>query len=127
MGREWLSRHDRGRLEYLWSGPGSYSSMQAVNMVDQAGWYVLEVHASNGCVVMDSVYVSEDVEVPQLGLSVGQLGCSTVKPIDPSVIVTPANEVGTAERSRMMRPVRSTTVCGQRHVGVCMGNLSYLQ
>jgi hypothetical protein len=69
-------------IRYEWTGPGIVGSNTTLNiMVNQIGTYTLTlIDESNGCRITKSIVVTEDVTVPAVSASVGELlDCNTIQ------------------------------------------------
>lgn len=60
---------------FEWTGPGNFSSVDSIILVDRAGVYRLSGVASNGCVSTDSVLIMADTTSPFFELTKDTLTC----------------------------------------------------
>ncbi len=59
-----------------WNGPNNFTSTQKQVSVQDSGWYYVNILTKDGCIGFDSVYVTKDVSIPDLGLnSIDTLTC----------------------------------------------------
>jgi len=63
-------------LRYNWTGPNLFSSTDSSISVSLAGWYVCQVTNANACSSIDSIYVADYTQVPQMRYSDTVLDCS---------------------------------------------------
>lgn len=62
-------------VDYLWTGPGSYSSTAQNPQVTEPGTYVLTVTAPNGCTATATALVDQDADLPDATATGGTLTC----------------------------------------------------
>ncbi|MEM9819739.1 MAG: hypothetical protein AAF985_01650, partial [Bacteroidota bacterium] len=62
-------------LNYSWSGPGGFSSIEQNPEVSQAGFYELTLTAPNGCSIMDGIFVAQDADAPTVEIAGDTLDC----------------------------------------------------
>ena len=70
-------------VSYQWTGPSSFSSVQAMPEVSVVGEYTVVVTGSNACTISDVVLVEEDLALPDVSASDGVVGCT-----NPTTILT---------------------------------------
>ncbi len=60
---------------YNWTGPNNFTSTLQNPMVDEAGTYILEVIAENGCTGETNVVVTAENNVPTIAAEGGMINC----------------------------------------------------
>ena len=63
-------------VKYVWTGPGTFTSVAAAPVVTQTGTYTVVVTARNGCTFSNSVQVSPDQNAPKITATGGTVTCA---------------------------------------------------
>ncbi len=69
------SRSNKFPLDYNWSGPGGFSSIDPFIVVTEAGKYVLTITDEYNCKTIDSVTVFEKSDNPKISISSNPINC----------------------------------------------------
>lgn len=57
-----------------WSGP-NFMTNELEPLVNEAGWYFIDFTALNGCMVRDSILISQNVDLPVFSIALDTLSC----------------------------------------------------
>lgn len=53
----------------LWKGPNGFSSTNKNVQVSESGWYKLDITTKDGCTGVDSIFVSKNINIPDISVS----------------------------------------------------------
>lgn len=62
-------------VQYVWSGPNSFSANTAVTNTDEPGDYQVTATAPNGCISVSNVTITQDIVNPTASASGGTIDC----------------------------------------------------
>lgn len=62
-------------IEWVWSGPNGFSSMDSVISVSQGGIYILNAESVNGCDTMIRINITPDTSAPDLTIMADTIKC----------------------------------------------------
>lgn len=66
-------------VNYNWSGPNGFISIEAIPEVFEAGSYMITLTASNGCITIETVEVIDDTTVPIFDITADTINCANAE------------------------------------------------
>jgi gliding motility-associated-like protein len=66
---------DISDVDYTWSGPNAFTSVDANPSVTDAGWYFVTVTSNTGCESYDSIQISLDTLIPDFLVDYNDIDC----------------------------------------------------
>ncbi|TVQ42898.1 MAG: hypothetical protein EA362_12310 [Saprospirales bacterium] len=70
-----FSQSNFPQLEYSWTGPGGFSSVEASPWVYQEGQYFVEIFTPGGCELLDSIFVPNEFDISGIEILSDTINC----------------------------------------------------
>lgn len=80
-------------MNQLWNGPGGFNSNLLNPIINQAGFYNIQITSANFCSTTDSVYISVDTVKPIVQFSDDSINCLK-RSVQFNAIIQPSNLIG---------------------------------